>query len=102
MPLTARVSRIVAFLRSGYPSGMPATGHVPLAALLRRRLSSDEITTIASELITRRCWPISATDVGVAITRVTDEMPSTEDVERVQHRLDTIGPSRRHNRRFLK
>ncbi len=101
MALAARVSRIVAFLRSGYPSGMPATGHVSLAALLRRRVSSDEITTIASELIMRRCWPISATDVGVAITRITNEMPSPEDIERVRRRLDAIGCPRSHYRPFL-
>jgi hypothetical protein len=91
MDLSHWVSSIVAFLRAGYPTGMPTTGYVPLAALSRRRASSDEITAITSELVRQRLRPISATDVGVAITRVTDEMPSPDDIARVQRRLAAIG-----------
>ena len=91
MDLSHLVSSIVAFLRAGYPIGMPTTGYVPLAALSRRRASSDEITAITSELVLQRLQPISATDVGVAITRVTDEMPSPDDIARVQRRLAAIG-----------
>jgi hypothetical protein len=90
MYLARLLVRIVAFMRAGYPTGWPITGYVPLAALLRRRVSDDEITTIASELATRP-GPISNADVGVEITRVINEMPSTGDIERVQRRLDTIG-----------
>jgi hypothetical protein len=34
---------------------------------------------------------IDSADIGVAITRITDEIPSPADLERVQRRLDTIG-----------
>jgi hypothetical protein len=88
------VARFVAFVRAGYPTGMPATGYVPLAALLRRRLCDDEITAITNELMMRRRWPISTADVGVEITRITNEMPSPDDIERVQRRLDAIGCAR--------
>ncbi|MGA9360788.1 MAG: DUF3349 domain-containing protein [Mycobacterium sp.] len=91
MYLADRVARFVAFLRAGYPSGMPSTGYVPLAALLRRRLSEDEITAITSELILRLRCPISTADVGVHITRITDDMPSPDDVERIERRLEAIG-----------
>jgi hypothetical protein len=90
MYLARLLVRIVAFMRAGYPTGWPKTGYVPLAALLRRRVSDDEIAIIASELVTRP-GPISNADVGVEITRVTDDIPSPRDVERVQRRLDTIG-----------
>jgi len=90
MYLARRLTRIIAFLRAGYPTGWPVTGYVPLAALLGRRVSDDEIATIASELVTRP-GPISNADVGVEITRVINEMPSPRDIERVQRRLDTIG-----------
>jgi Protein of unknown function (DUF3349) len=86
-----RVSRIIGFLRAGYPTGMPATGYLPLAALLRRRICDDEITAIASQLITAGYWPTSTADIGVAITRITNEMPSPDDIERVQRRLDAVG-----------
>ena len=91
MDLSHWVSSIVAFLRAGYPTGMPTTGYVPLAALSRRRASHDEITAITSELVMQRLRPISTTDVGVAITRVTDELPLPDDIARVQRRLAAIG-----------
>jgi hypothetical protein len=91
MYLADRVARAVAFVRAGYPTGMPATGYVPLAALSRRRVCDDEITAITSGLMMRQRWPISTTDVGVEITRITNEMPSPDDIERIQPRLDAIG-----------
>jgi hypothetical protein len=91
MNLADRVSRIVAFFRSGYPTGMPATGYVPLAALLPRRLSGGETTRITNELVMRRHLPISSADIGVEIARTTNEMPLLDDIKRVQRRLDVIG-----------
>ncbi|MGO9153652.1 DUF3349 domain-containing protein [Mycobacterium sp.] len=95
MYLADKVARLVAFLRAGYPTGMPSTGYVPLAALSRRRLCDDEITAITSELMMRGLIPISGpvstADVGVHITRITDDMPSPDDVERIQRRLEAIG-----------
>ena len=39
----------------------------------------------------RRRWRISTADVGVEITRITNEMPSPDDLERIQRRLTAIG-----------
>jgi len=91
MGLADRVSGVIAFFRAGYPKGAPATGYVPLLALLRRQVSDDEIIAIASRLIARRQPLTDTADVGVEITRLTDEMPSPGDVARVQHRLAAIG-----------
>ena len=91
------LSSIVAFLRAGYPTGTPATGYMPFLALLRRRVTDDEIISITRELIRRRRRPIDSADVGVEITRVTHEMPSLDDIERVQNRLDAIGWSGGHH-----
>jgi hypothetical protein len=88
------VSRAVAFLRAGYPAAMPATGYAPLAALLPRRLADDEIVAITSEFVARRVPGISAVDVGVAIFRITNTMPSLDDIKRVQRRLEAIGAQR--------
>jgi hypothetical protein len=82
---------MVAFIRAGYPQGVPETDYVPLLALLRRRLSDDEVAAVASELATRGEMNIDAADMGVAITRITDELPSPTDLDRVQHRLEAIG-----------
>ena len=91
MYLAERIAKVVGFVRAGYPAVTPATGYVPLAALLPRRVSDDEITTITSELVIHGLSPISAADIGVAITRITSEMPSPDDIARVQRRLDAIG-----------
>ena len=91
MDLAHWVSSIVAFVRAGYPNGMPTTGYAPLAALARRRPSNDEISAITSELIMQRSRPITTVDVGVAIIRVTNAMPSQDDSARVRRRLEAIG-----------
>lgn len=91
MRLTERVSGLLAFLRAGYPSGAPALGYAPLLALLPRRVSDDEVTTIATKLAAPKPPSITNVDVGVAITRVTDELPSVDEIERVRHRLNALG-----------
>ena len=89
MFLVKRVSAVVAFLRAGYPKGAPPFGYVPLLALLPRRVTDDEITIIARKLLPKR-RPADSVDVGVEITRMTDHMPSTDDIERVQSRLNAM------------
>lgn len=92
MDLRDRVASILAFLRAGYPTCVPAAGYFPLLALLPRRVSDDEVTTIADELATRG-RPVDNADIGVEITRNIHEMPSLEDIERVRQRLIGIGGS---------
>jgi hypothetical protein len=94
MDLSHWVTSIVAFVRAGYPGGMPATGYVPLAALSPRLLCDDDISAIASNLIGRRLSPISSVDVGVEITRITNQLPAPDDIERVQRRVHAIRCSR--------
>jgi hypothetical protein len=90
MSLSDVVARMVAFVRAGYPHGVPETDYIPLLALLRRRLSDDEVAAVTTQLA-RGEMNIDSADIGVAITRITDEIPSPADLERVQRRLDTIG-----------
>jgi Protein of unknown function (DUF3349) len=82
--------RVVGFLRADYPEGVPAHVYIPLLALLRRRLSDDEVIVVAAELISGGN-AVDGTDVRVAITKLTDEMPSPEDTERVMRRLTAVG-----------
>lgn len=97
MGLSDRVLNIVAFLRAGYPSGAPGLGYSPLLALLPRRVSDDEITTIARRLLAPHRTSINHVDVGVELTRVTDELPLVDDVKRVQRRLSAIGSAGGHH-----
>jgi len=92
MALSHVLTRVVAFLRAGYPDGVPARDYIPLLALLRRRLSDDEVIAVATELTTGgKLVPVGGADVGVAITKLTDEVPSLEDTERVKRRLTAVG-----------
>ncbi|MEO9325266.1 DUF3349 domain-containing protein [Nocardioides sp. C4-1] len=88
MPV-AVLGRIVAWLREGYPTGVPAQDYVPLLALLRRRLSDEEVAEIARELVAQRMVPpdLVDADIAVSITQVTDQLPSPDDVDRVRDHL---------------
>ncbi|AXK87500.1 DUF3349 domain-containing protein [Nocardia farcinica] len=74
---------IIDWLRAGYPEGVPESDYIPLLAVLRRRLSDDEVAEIASAVYGSG----DRTDIQVLITKVTNEMPSEQDVARVQERL---------------
>ena len=91
MSLGDLVARMVAFVRAGYPQGVPETDYIPLPALLRRRLSDDEVAAVAAQLAGRGELNIDTADIGAAIIRITDELPSAADLDRVQRRLETIG-----------
>jgi Protein of unknown function (DUF3349) len=91
MSLGDLAARMVAFVRAGYPQGVPETDYIPLLALLRRRLSDDEAAAVATQLAARGELNIDTADIGAAITRITDGLPSPADLDRVQRRLEAIG-----------
>ena len=91
MTLPFVLSSLVGWLRAGYPQGVPERDYIPLLALLARRLTSEEVAAVASEL-ERQGDPIDNTDIGTLITRVTNELPRREDVDRVRKQLATAGP----------
>jgi Protein of unknown function (DUF3349) len=101
MPLSRLLARIVAYLRAGYPEGVPANDYIPLLALLRRRLSDDEVLAVATELMSTAPTPVEGTDVRVAITKLTDDLPSVEDTARVERRLVAAGWPVTDSRGFL-
>ena len=83
------LTSIVAWLRAGYPEGIPPTDYFPVLALLSRRLSNDEVKAVARELMHRDGF--DEIDIGVLITQLTDELPSPDDIERVRERLAAKG-----------
>jgi hypothetical protein len=60
--------RIINRLRAGYPRGIPPTDYIPLLALLSRRLTNDEVKTVAKERMDR--GEFDSVDIGVAITQI--------------------------------
>jgi hypothetical protein len=78
---------IVGWLREGYPQGVPAQDYVPLLALLRRRLTDDEVAAVVAELTASGQVPVDTADIGTSILRVTDELPTGADIDRVRQHL---------------
>lgn len=87
----AWLDRVVAWLRTGYPNGVPEPDYVPLFALLRRRLSDEEIVDLGQALVRGGLIPADKIDVGVGITKVIDELPSETEMRRVSLRLHEEG-----------
>jgi hypothetical protein len=78
---------VVDWLREGYPTGLPARDYIPLIALLRRRLTDAEVAQVSRRLAATGTLPADRVDVGEAIAKVTSELPSDEDVQRVRRDL---------------
>ena len=83
------LSSVVSWLRAGYPEGVPPTDTFAVLALLTRRLSNDEVKIVAQDLMQRD--EFDKVDIGVLISKLTDELPSYEDIERVRARLAAKG-----------
>jgi hypothetical protein len=79
--------RLVAWVRQGYPTGVPAADFVPLVALLSRRLTTAEVADIVVELRGAGVVPSETGRIGAAIMGTTKEVPSIEEIERVRHHL---------------
>jgi hypothetical protein len=87
--VTNFLAKIVAWITSGYPEGVPGPDRVPLLALLQRRLTDDEVKLVAQALIDR--GEFDHVDIGVLITQITDELPAEADIDRVRARLAAKG-----------
>jgi hypothetical protein len=87
--MTRFLAKIVAWITAGYPEGVPGPDRVPLFALLRPRLTDDEVKIVTKELMQR--GEFDEVDIGVLITQMTDGLPAPEDVERVRERLSAKG-----------
>ena len=86
MPLPPVLNSIIAWLRAGYPEGVPDVDYVPLFALLASELTDADVNAIAEELETATN-PQSAQAIRDAIKSVTDGKASDADVARVRARL---------------
>jgi hypothetical protein len=90
MAIPPVVSKIVGWLRAGYPEGVPQHDYMPIFALLGTQLTNDEVTLIADEL-ELSADPASAEAIKAAITAVTDTKPTDADLARVRAHLAAGG-----------
>lgn len=90
MTLPQTVTAILAWLRAGYPDGVPPQDYFPLLALLGRQLSEDEVQQILTTLVSEGD-DVTKVDIGVAVTKMTNEMPGDADIQRVARQLAQAG-----------
>jgi hypothetical protein len=89
--------RVLNWLETGYPDGIPRQDRFPLIALLKRRLSDEQTRQIVGDLTapgaleTRGEDPISQDEIESLIQRQLLESPSAADVSRVSARLAAAG-----------
>ena len=86
MALPPFLTKIVDWLRAGYPEGVPDVDYIPLFALLGSELSNHDVELIADDLA-NSADPQSAEAIRKAISAVTNTKPSDADVNRVRARL---------------
>ena len=86
MALPPLLSKIVGWLRAGYPEGVPEHDYIPLFALLGSQLTEAEVSAIADELATS-ADPGSAEAIKAAIADVTQTPPKDSDIARVRAHL---------------
>jgi len=90
MALPPLLSKIVGWLRAGYPEGVPSVDYIPLFALLGSQLTDSEVKEIAEELA-NEADPGSAQAIRDAIATVTHHQPTDADVNRVRSKLAAGG-----------
>jgi hypothetical protein len=90
MALPPVLSKVVGWLRAGYPEGVPEHDYLPLFTLLGSQLSERDVHAIAEELETS-ADPSSAEAIKKAIASVTQARASDSDVARVRAHLAAGG-----------
>lgn len=87
------LSRVVAWLRAGYPQGVPRTDYVALFAVLHRDLTETEVVLVAEEVLRDRVdrAEITHAEIEAAVQRVAKEQAGRADIARVASHLAAGG-----------
>lgn len=85
------LSRVLGWLRKGYPEGIPQQDYVVLLGLLRRRLTPEEVQTVADEMLQAGQLRATKDDIRGMIQREVLQPPLDEDVNRVAAHLAAGG-----------
>ncbi|GGL28734.1 DUF3349 domain-containing protein [Nocardia jinanensis] len=86
------LTRVLAWLRAGYPQGVPQSDYVALFAVLHRDLTEYEVVQVAEELVRDRDdQAITHAEVEVAVSRYAREQAGPEDIARVASHLAAGG-----------
>ena len=87
-------TRILEWLKAGYPEGVDARDYPAVLAVLRRKLSDAELDEIAGDLAVASASsgePITAVDIHRLVEQRAFQAASAEDMFRVSARLAAGG-----------
>jgi hypothetical protein len=93
-PPTSIAQSVLDWLRAGYPEGIPFQDYLPILGVLQRRLTGEEIGSIADGLVEQSIGsdrPISRSDIEEMIRHTALVFPAPADVARVSARLAAGG-----------
>jgi hypothetical protein len=90
------IGRILDWLTAGYPEGIPPADRFPVIAILKRRLSDDDVRRIVTQLTAenseaRADGVITTDEIEELISRVVKETPSPDEIRRVSAHLAASG-----------
>jgi hypothetical protein len=89
MALSTLLESIAAWVRKGYPDGVPRQDYIPLLALLKRRMTDNELVEVAHEIA--GSGDDDPASISAAIEALTHEAPSAADIERVRDHIAQSG-----------
>jgi hypothetical protein len=89
MALSTLLESIIAWVRKGYPDGIPRQDYIPLLALLKRRMTDDELAAVAREIA--GSGDDDPASISLAIEALIHEEPSATDIERVREHIAQSG-----------
>jgi len=94
MPTTP-VSRILDWLRAGYPDGIPPRDYPPVLGVLRRNLTDSDIEAISDELalqsVSNGNATVSAEDIRLMVHDQVFQSCTPDDIQRVSAQLAAGG-----------
>ena len=83
---------VLAWLRDGYPEGVPPKDYFPLLALLKRSLTEEEVVQAAQSVLrSTDSDTVSDDEIAKAIEEVTTKQPNPEEIHQVASRLASVG-----------
>ena len=93
MALPAFLQKVLDWLHTGYPQGIPQQDYYPLLAFLARSLKPEEVSEVVSalEVESNAHHQTTTQDVRAAIEEVTKSPALGHDVQRIEEQLRAFG-----------
>lgn len=87
------ITKVLNWLRVGYPEGIPSKDYNPLLALLGRTLSDEELTAVVERIAAARAKRegITVAQIKQEIADVTKADANLDEVHQVSARLAAAG-----------